>query len=271
MRTKKGFTLIELLVVIAIIALLLSIIVPSLKKAKEYARHVICQSNLKQFSTALEMYEQEHNYMRFVVRQGSETVKYWMGKIAPYIGDTAYGERYMKGEIIDVLMCPSAPAQNQTRESMAGSGVGFWGAWNRPWEWTRGPDMTTLGGYGINGWVVYDSFYHGYDSEPEAYTNWLNIPANVPIFGECVFPIAWVRNSDKIRVPSRDELWNPTEATYLWSGTSPGLWRWAIPRHGMRTNIVFKDGSVRPVELKDICSIQWNKAFQKDGIGLQFK
>ncbi len=69
MRTKKGFTLIELLVVIAIIALLLSIIVPSLKKTKEYARHVICQSNLKQFSTSLEMYEQEHNYKRFVIRQ----------------------------------------------------------------------------------------------------------------------------------------------------------------------------------------------------------
>ena len=46
MKTKKGFTLIELLVVIAIIALLLSIILPSLKMAKQSGMTVICKSNL---------------------------------------------------------------------------------------------------------------------------------------------------------------------------------------------------------------------------------
>ncbi len=49
MQNKKAFTLIELLVVIAIIALLLSILVPSLKKVKEQARLVVCRTNMRQW------------------------------------------------------------------------------------------------------------------------------------------------------------------------------------------------------------------------------
>jgi prepilin-type N-terminal cleavage/methylation domain-containing protein/prepilin-type processing-associated H-X9-DG protein len=45
LREKTGFTLIELLVVIAIIALLLSIMLPALKKVKNTAKRVVCQTN----------------------------------------------------------------------------------------------------------------------------------------------------------------------------------------------------------------------------------
>lgn len=58
---KRGFTLIELLVVIAIIALLLSILMPSLAKVKEQARIVICRSNLHQWGTSLMGYMAENN------------------------------------------------------------------------------------------------------------------------------------------------------------------------------------------------------------------
>lgn len=59
-KTAKGFTLIELLVVIAIIAMLLSIIMPSLKKAKEKAREIICKSNLKQWGYVAAMYGEDN-------------------------------------------------------------------------------------------------------------------------------------------------------------------------------------------------------------------
>jgi prepilin-type N-terminal cleavage/methylation domain-containing protein len=54
----NGFTLIELLVVIAIIALLLSILIPGLKLAKDYAKKVICASRLRQVGVAMTNYSQ---------------------------------------------------------------------------------------------------------------------------------------------------------------------------------------------------------------------
>ena len=53
---SRGFTLIELLVVIAIIALLVSLLMPSLKQAKELARSSICGGNLRMVGVAGPMY-----------------------------------------------------------------------------------------------------------------------------------------------------------------------------------------------------------------------
>ena len=49
-KRKRAFTLIELLVVIAIIALLLAILMPGLRRAKELAREVVCKSHLQQWA-----------------------------------------------------------------------------------------------------------------------------------------------------------------------------------------------------------------------------
>jgi prepilin-type N-terminal cleavage/methylation domain-containing protein/prepilin-type processing-associated H-X9-DG protein len=58
---RCGFSLIELLVVVAIIALLLAILLPSLRKAKEQARSTTCKSNVRQLVLGMTMYLQEYH------------------------------------------------------------------------------------------------------------------------------------------------------------------------------------------------------------------
>lgn len=71
---RRAFTLVELLVVIGIIALLISILLPVLAKARESAREVRCESNLRQLGIGLQMYcDANKGYLPFDSNSGSKS------------------------------------------------------------------------------------------------------------------------------------------------------------------------------------------------------
>jgi len=80
-RPTRAFTLIELLVVVAIIALLISILLPSLARAREQAKKTVCLSNLKNIGTSTAAYAEDDDRNMIMplhslhVRDGN---KYWL-------------------------------------------------------------------------------------------------------------------------------------------------------------------------------------------------
>ena len=121
-REAVGFTLIELLVVIAIISLLVSILIPSLKRAKELTRRVVCASDLHQMGVALMTYAADH---RGDLPEGGRT------GAGPYFSDfygtgwkTSLYPKYIQTP--ELCYCPSDP------DIQADTPVGSdpWDFWN---------------------------------------------------------------------------------------------------------------------------------------------
>jgi len=123
-RKRTGFTLVELLVVIGIIALLISILLPTLQRAREAGNKISCASNMRQLGMAIEMYtaEYKNTYPPAWFEDDWKTVGTtppyyglaghnvtWATLVRKYIigGNAAKSDDPRKGSDYGVFKCPS--------------------------------------------------------------------------------------------------------------------------------------------------------------------
>lgn len=109
--TKNGFTLIELLVVISIIALLISLLLPALRTAREAGRVAKCLSNLRQHGQILQSYILDNDGKVPIVINDSSAFRVnantWTEEWGRYLADSDRAATSEEGSPQSVWYCPS--------------------------------------------------------------------------------------------------------------------------------------------------------------------
>jgi prepilin-type N-terminal cleavage/methylation domain-containing protein/prepilin-type processing-associated H-X9-DG protein len=129
-----AFTLIELLVVIAIIAILASMLLPALSKAKAKAQAAKCASNMKQWGLATVMYlvDFDDRIPLFGDLSTDYTKAFWHAKLGPYVAKQAQaGKMFNQTEVYtyELRRCPGGNAGPVPFAKPPASSSKEWNCW----------------------------------------------------------------------------------------------------------------------------------------------
>jgi len=243
-RTKSntGFTLIEMLLVVSLIALLISLLLPSLKHARGAARTAGCAAAQRQLTLAYQSYVRDNFNKSFIYigNIGQVTFdNFWMALLEKY-----------SGNMDELRICPEASIK-----SVEGVGTA-----SRAWSGHLSTGSTWLasgGDYHYGSFALNGFLYRGYT------TGWIKLNDatmphdNVPVLGDSVWVDGWPGSYD---LPATD-LIEPYRSYQNGGPVPPQMARWTVNRHNMAINMTTLDGATRQTPLKKLWSFKWSTVF----------
>jgi len=223
---KKGFTLIELLVVIAIIAVLLAILMPSLKKVKMLGQRLVCNAHLKDMGKLMYLYSMQND---------DKMVSGW-----------PYGRRWYD------LLGKLYGAQHKTSGDSGGNSMYDIEIFKCPSErvkFEKGENNAATGMYGYNPFFqcVGDDINGEFVGRPAYKHFWHSKLSKIAIASEC--PTFWEKSTDDSAWPVKGSgggyphmrLYN-----YGWDRSNPksvaNFMDGPAANHGPNFNVLFADG-----------------------------
>ena len=233
-RRAGGFTLIELLVVIAIIALLMAVLMPSLHRAREQGKGVVCKMNLKNIHLAIIMYAEDNDGKTHYspnqglwYRYGSSVSRAITGELIDKDASKAYwGVAYHPYcEAVDTFVCPSSRYMDDLGDY-------------------DNSELYMNGTYGLNGFLSGRKKNRKVLLTPRASMRILALD-HIEHFLENNGDMLHIRDGDRINLPQwRQELTSLSYNTAEHYPDSLGQ----IYRHARRCNLLWLDGHASNVK-----------------------
>jgi prepilin-type N-terminal cleavage/methylation domain-containing protein/prepilin-type processing-associated H-X9-DG protein len=218
---RAGFTLVELLVVVAVIAILASLLLPALSRAKGNAHSATCQNRLKELAISLQLYREDNGshfpFLFMAADDDPEQKKpcYWFEAIRAYHG-LAWTNR--------AFHCSAYPGEIRGLEAGHVRGSYAYNGWgvNPVWESKLG-----LGSYSVF-----------QDRHPPVREGNVRVPASMYAMGDSRLV------SDAGKLVGMPVMWN--QRGYPEAAEKRG------GRHGVTYNVLFCDGHVAAVRRRDL-------------------